>query len=134
MRTWSRPEGSRGEKARKQLSSCRSGSREKPMQRRDNLRALPNRSGDTLGRACAYVADGEDTGNTGFEWLTVSAGIFSRQNESFGIQCHAGLPEPAGVRLGSDEQEQVVDWPAHLLARGLAPADRLKLAVCAFQG
>ena len=48
---------------------------------------------------------------------------------------HARSGQPIRIRLGADEQEQMADRAAHLLARpASAPADRLQHAVAALRG
>jgi hypothetical protein len=48
------------------------------------------------------------------------------QDESLGIECHAGPRKPVGIRFRTDEQEQVADRPARLVAGLQTPAYRIK--------
>ncbi len=106
---------------------------EEGMQRGDDLRTFAHRGGDALHRARAHVADGEDSMTAGFQRLAVGAGqVATGEHEAFTIKLHARVPKPGGIRVGADEQEQVLDG-AVLLAPLMPPADRLEPAVLAFE-
>src|SRR5262249_17847357 len=75
----------------------------------------------------------------GFQWMAAFGGVRSGQHESLGIERDAGAGEPIRVRLRADEEEQVPNWPPHLLRRSvllppsdLTPADSLHHPVVPF--
>src|SRR5579862_76412 len=62
---------------------------QKAMQRGDDLRALADRRGDTLDRARADVADGEDARAACLQQAAIAAGLHAGQHESLGVQRYA---------------------------------------------
>src|SRR3989442_6518783 len=101
---------------------------EEGVQRRDDLRSLPDRGRDPFHRTGAHVADGEHAGPAGLEGPAIGADIRTGAHEPLVVERYVAAGQPIGVRLGADEEEEVPDQPAHLLAR-LSPADRLERAI-----
>ena len=76
------------------------------------------------------VADREDAAPAGLQRPARRRRVRAGQHEALGVERDAGARQPVGVRLGADEQEQMADRPARLLARrAVPPADRLEHAV-----
>jgi hypothetical protein len=97
------------------------------MQRRHDLRTLTHRRSDAFDRARTDIPDGEDARATCLQQAAIAVSLRASQHESFGIERHAGSNESVRVRICSDEEEQVVDGPAHFHSRrALPPADRLQ--------
>src|SRR5579863_9018260 len=64
-------------------------SRQKAMQRGDDLRSLADRRSDTFDRARADVADGEDAWATCLQQAAIATGLHAGQHEAFGVQRYA---------------------------------------------
>src|SRR5262245_10588918 len=92
----------------------------------NDLRAFTDRSGDALDRTRAYVADGEDSAPAGFQKLAGGIVEFGAgEHEAFTIERDAGVTQPVGVGVGTDEEEEMAD--VALLLRAVArPADRFE--------
>ena len=95
------------------------------VQCRDDLRALAHRSGDTLDRARADIADREHAWAICLQQVAIVAGLGAGQHESLSIKRYAGSVEPIRVRIRPDKEENVADGPPCFSRCALPPADRL---------
>src|SRR5260221_10341133 len=94
-----------------------------------HLGALTHRGGNTLDRARAHIADGEDTTAACLERPTVGAEIESRSHETLFVELDLRIREPGGVGIGADEEEQMTDFAPHLVFPFRPPADGIELAI-----
>src|SRR5439155_8181296 len=101
---------------------------EEGVQCRDDLRPLSHCGRDAFHRTGPHVADGEHAGAAGLEWPATHADIRTGAHEPLVVERDVAAGQPTGVRVGADEEEEVLDWPAQLLA-GSSPADRSEGAV-----
>src|SRR5580700_5690333 len=88
-------------------------SRQKAVQRGDDLRALADRRSDAFDRARADVADGEDARATCLQQAAIATSLRAGQHETFGVERYARTGEPIGVRIRTDEEEHVADRAPH---------------------
>src|SRR4051794_23747400 len=93
----------------------------------DDHRTLAHRCGDALGRSAPRVTDRVDAGDARLE-DPVGPGRVARQDESV-LVANDRVPEPVGVRLGAEEQEEILE--GELLVVG--QRDRPELAVFAME-
>ncbi len=109
------------------------------MQGGDDLRAVPNGSCDPLDRARPHIANGENAPSARLQRLAVLSCVRAGQHETRGVEGHAGVQQPIGVRIGSDEEKQVTNsfshfaWaasPDNVLKDAIAPFQPAKLGVC----
>src|SRR5205823_6312330 len=91
---------------------------EKAMQRRYHLRALADRAAEPLDRSRAHVADGEHAGHRSFQRRhKPSVILFGRRaghHKTPAIEGDAATVEPAGGRIGADEQKEIAEAGAAL--------------------
>src|SRR5665213_4317571 len=104
------------------------------MQRRHHLGALADRAADPLDRTRAHVADREYAGHRRFQHrrcLPVTlAALCAGHHKAAAIDHDAAAIEPAGGGIGADEQEQVADIEAVVVATETAtPAQPPERAV-----
>src|SRR5271166_2288413 len=90
--------------------------RQNGMQRRHNLRPLADRRGDALYRTRAHIADRKDTRSARLQRLTVLGSARAGQYKSLTVQRYARSGQPIRVRVGSDEEEQMLNRPPHFLS------------------
>ena len=86
---------------------------ERSMDLRDDGGTFPNCGGDTLGRSGSDIADGKDIRQAGFQGQGLAGKAAKRierlsgDNETLVIGMDA-VADPAGIRIGSDEQKKVM--------------------------
>src|SRR6266542_1181211 len=90
------------------------------MDRRHDRCAFADRASDALDRPRAHVADGEHAGNAAFErgrraFACTLRECLTGEHESVRVQSDAAIPEPAGLRIRTDEEEYVA-YRSHFLA------------------
>ena len=104
------------------------------VQRRHHLSAFADCRSHALDRFCAHVADGEDAAAGGFQRMAFGSGLRSGENETLRVESDAGTGKPIRIRVGADEQEQMVDRASHFPAGcALPPAHRIQHAIAAFK-
>src|SRR5262245_430906 len=86
------------------------------MQRCYHLRALADGCGDALDRARAHVPNRKNPVPAGLQRIAGFIAVSPGQYEALRVQCDARSRQPAGVRICSDEQKQVLNGPAHVLS------------------
>ena len=86
------------------------------MQYGDNLRALADGRGHALDRARAYVTNGKNPAPAGLQRIAALVAVSAGQYEALRVQRDARSRQPLRVRVRSDEQEQVRNGFAHVLA------------------
>ena len=102
------------------------------MERGHDLSAFADSGGDTLDRAGANVPDGEYTGTVRFQRMATL--LASGSDEAIRVQRHIASGEPVRVRVGADEQKQMVDRARRFIAaRAVAPAYAFEIALVAFE-
>jgi hypothetical protein len=80
------------------------------MERRDNLRSLPDGGSNTFDRAGPYVTDGEDAAPARFQRLTVDGHVDARQHEtrsSPAVRTPTNLASPVRAFVSSGSFESV---------------------------
>src|ERR1700738_2079853 len=107
------------------------GFREKGVQRRYNLCALSDGSGNALDGPGAHVTDREYTRQVGFER---PLHVCARAHEALVIEHHAGPRQPPGIRIRADEYKKGADRELRLFTGSVgATADRFKNPVLPFE-
>src|SRR5262245_56415428 len=100
--------------------------------RRDHLRAFAHRRGAALDRTCPDVADREYAVAAGLEGPATEGDVAAGADEPLPVEGHIGGREPGGVRIGSDEREQMADRLLRFPG-GSLPGDRLERSVGTFE-
>ncbi len=105
------------------------------MQCRDHLGAFADGGRDPFGRAAANIAYGEDAVAAGFHQAMSWRDVRPGSDEALGVERHVAVRQPVRVRIGADEQKDMVDSTRRFRAGcAVAPAYLLEIAFAAFQG